>query len=156
MPTENKTANLQLNSWLGTDKPQRADFVSDNAIIDTVLGEHLADLTMHLSEADRTLLTAPFKVGVISGNGNTSKDHTLAFYPKLVFVFLRNSPLIEYDVTNSYTRCNSALVTSASGGTCGAELFLDTLTLSQSSAATNGRFFNLNKSGAQYVYIAFK
>ena len=156
MPTENKTANLQLNSWLGTDKPQRADFVSDNTIIDAALGEHLADLTMHLSEDDRTLLTAPFKVGVISGDGNTSKDHTLAFYPKLVFVFLRNSPLIEYDTTNNYTRCNSAIVTSASGGTSGASLFLNTLTLSQSSAATNNRFLNLNKSGGQYVYIAFK
>ena len=156
MPTENKTPNLQLNSWLGTDKPQRADFVSDNAIIDTVLGEHLADLTKHLSADDRALLTAPFKVGVISGNGNASKAHTLDFYPRIVFVFLRNSPFIEYDATNSYTRCNSAVVTSDGGGSCGAELFLDTLTLSQSSSATNGRFFNLNKSGSQYVYIAFK
>ena len=34
MPTENKTANLGLNSWLGTDKPQRADFVEDNRYSD--------------------------------------------------------------------------------------------------------------------------
>ena len=156
MPTENKTVNLQLNSWLGTDKPQRADFVSDNTIIDTVLGEHLSDLTMHLSEDDRTLLTAPFKVGVIAGDGNTSKDHTLDFYPRIVFVFLKNAPFVEFDATNGYTICNSAIVTSAGGSSCGADLFLDTLTLSQSTAASDGRFFNLNKNGAQYVYIAFK
>lgn len=156
MPTENKTTNLQLNSWLGTDKPQRADFVSDNTILDSVIGAHLADLTLHLSTDDRALLTNPFTVGVVAGDGNSSKDHTFEFYPRIVFVFLRNSPFVEYDATNGYTLCNSAIATSDGGCSCGADLFLDTLTLSQSTNASNGRFFNLNKSGAQYVYIAFK
>ena len=50
MPTENKTTNLSLNSWLATDKPKREDFVNDNNIIDTVLGTHIADTSLHITE----------------------------------------------------------------------------------------------------------
>ena len=98
------------------------------------------------------------KIGVISGNGNETKDHTLPFQPKAVFVFLRNSPFIEYDATNGVTKVNSVFVTADKGGSIGSELFLDILTLSQSQDATgtNGRFLNLNKSGAQYVYFALR
>lgn len=30
MSSSNKTANLQLNSWIGTDRPKMADYNSDN------------------------------------------------------------------------------------------------------------------------------
>lgn len=157
MPTENKTTNLGLNSWLGTDKPKRSDFVSDNTILDTVISNHLNDDTVHLTEEMKTLLENPFTIGVLSGNGEASKDHTLSFFPRCVLVFLRNAPFVEYDSSNGYTICNSAVVAAdGGGGTLGASLFLDTLTLSQSTSASNGRFINLNKSGAQYFYIAFK
>ena len=33
MSSTNKTDYLKLNSWLGTDRPQRIDFVDDNTII---------------------------------------------------------------------------------------------------------------------------
>ena len=32
MPTSNKTPELNLNNWLGTDKPMRSDFTEDNLI----------------------------------------------------------------------------------------------------------------------------
>ena len=150
MPTENKTANLGLNSWLGTDKPQRADFVEDNIIIDTAITNHLNDFDLHL-------LKNPFKIGVFAGNGSSSQDITFDFYPRIVFVFLRNAPFTEYDSSNGYTKVNAAVVAAnGGGGTIGASLFLDTLTVSQSTSASNGRFKNLNASGSQYFYIAFK
>lgn len=98
------------------------------------------------------------KVGVIIGDGNTMKDHTFDFYPRAVFVFLRNSPFIEYDATNAVTKVNSAFVTPSYGGSSGSSLFLQTLTLTQSQDASgvNGRFLNLNGSGKNYVYLAFK
>ncbi|MDF2984723.1 MAG: hypothetical protein K0R50_233 [Eubacterium sp.] len=37
MPSENKTANYELNRWQGNEYPKREDFNSDNAIIDTEL-----------------------------------------------------------------------------------------------------------------------
>lgn len=157
MPSTNKTANLGLNSWLGTDKPQRADFVEDNTIIDTVINNHLNDLDMHLSDDDKTLLKNPFEIGVLTGNGNSTQDHVLDFYPRLVFVFLRNAPFVKYDSTRNCMVCNSAVVAAdGGGGTSGAELFLDTLTLTQSTKVSNEKFINLNASGSMYFYIAFK
>ena len=35
MPSTNKTPNLQLNNWVGSDRPKREDFNSDNTKIDT-------------------------------------------------------------------------------------------------------------------------
>ena len=45
MPTNNKTSNLNLNSWLSTDKPKREDFVNDNIILDTAIGQHINNFT---------------------------------------------------------------------------------------------------------------
>ena len=110
-----------------------------------------------MAEETKTLLENPFTIGVISGNGESSKIHTLPFAPRCIFVFLRNSPFIEYSVANGYTLCNSALIAAnGGGGTYGASLSSNNLTLKQSTVANNNRFLNLNKNGAQYVYIAFK
>jgi len=38
MPSTNKTEFLGLNHWSGSDKPKREDFVGDNLIIDSALG----------------------------------------------------------------------------------------------------------------------
>ena len=157
MPTENKTTNLSLNNWLGTDKPQRSDFVEDNQILDEVIGNHLSNYTMHFSSSDRELLKNPFAIGGLAGDGNATCTHTFDFNPRCVFVFLKNAPFLEYDTENGYTVCNSAVVTtSRGGGTLGASLLLNELTLSQSTTAENRRFINLNKDGGQYFYIAFK
>ena len=157
MPTENKTANLGLNSWLGTDQPQRADFVADNTIIDTVVSSHLNDSNSHLSSSDRTLLKNPFKLGYYSGNGSESRTITFDFNPSVVFVFLKNKPLAEYDSNYEYTLCNSAVVAANGvGSTLGISLSSKTLTVSQSTSSSDGRFINLNKNGSQYFYIAFK
>lgn len=34
MPSSNKTTNLQLNKWIGSDKPKKDDFNSDNQKVD--------------------------------------------------------------------------------------------------------------------------
>ena len=41
MASSQFTTNLGLCNWLESDRPKRADFVSDNGIIDSVLGGHL-------------------------------------------------------------------------------------------------------------------
>lgn len=157
MPTENKTANLGLNSWLGTDKPQRADFVEDNTIIDTTITNHINDLEKHLSSSDRTLLKNPFVIGTYTGDGAASREIAFDFYPRFVLVFLRSAPFTEYDSSNGYTKANAAAVAAnGGGGTIGASLFLDTLTVSQSTSASDNKFENLNENGSTYFYIAFK
>lgn len=39
MPSTNKTTNLKLNKWSGSDKPKKDDFNADNQLIDTAYGQ---------------------------------------------------------------------------------------------------------------------
>lgn len=158
MPTSNKTANLNLNNWLETDKPKRIDFVENNNILDNVISTHLANTVLHLTSADRELLTAPFVTGIVSGTGEASHTHTLSITPKFVIFFLRSFFPVSYDATNGYTVCNGGIaLKSTMGSTPGLKLVGNSLTVTQSQGTvSNGVFFNLNKLSGQYLYIAFK
>ena len=158
MPTESKTPNLNLNSWTGTDKPKRADFVEDNTIIDNVLGLHIANTLIHMSAAEKELLNSTFAVGTLAGDGNSSCTHTLNFSPKFILVFARNKVPIEYNSTNNYYVYNFAIATQNTyGSTSGAALNGTQLTLQQTQTTpSDGIFINLNKYFQQYVYVAFK
>ncbi len=156
MPSSNKTTNLSLNNWESTDKPKMADFNSDNSIIDQVVGTHISDSSKHLSTADRTLLEDYVVKGSFTGTGSPNGNISLSFNPKAVFVYMKGKPFIEYDATNGYTLCNSALVT-ASGASAGISLSGKIITVSQSqSDATDGVFLNLYKNNTQYAYIALR
>ena len=66
MPSTNTTPNLGLNSWLSSDKPKRTDFVSDNTIIDTVLGTHISDSNLHLTSLQKDYVAEPYKIHIHS------------------------------------------------------------------------------------------
>lgn len=156
MPSTNKTTNLNLNSWISTDKPKMADFNSDNLILDSTVGTHINDASKHLSTSDRTLLENQVVSGNFTGTGSPNGTLTLDFTPKAVFVYLKGKPLTEYDAVNGYTICNAAFVT-ANGASAGISINNKTVTLSQSqSEATDGVFFNLYKSSTQYGYVALR
>lgn len=155
MPTNSKTPNLKLNQWESTDKPMRLDFVEDNAKIDAAVSAHIADAAAHLTDEEHQRLTEPFVVGLLAGSGEASAPQVLPFAPSLVLVYLRNSPLYSYH-GDGYVVCSCAVATtkSASGG---AALSGSTLTLSQTQGAPgDGVFYNLNKNGGQYQYVAFR
>lgn len=156
MPTNHKTPKLQLNSWLGTDKPMRSDFVEDNTLLDTLLGGHLEDSQLHLSQQDRTALSSPFVVELLGGTGDATRNHVLPFAPRFAMVFLRNAPFSHYDADSGCTVCNAAAVGSGvnSGG---AALSGTTLTLTQTQSTPDDRvFYNLNANGGQYACVAFR
>ena len=158
MPTSNKTTNLGLNNWLETDKPKRIDFIENNEILDTTIGTHLADTTLHMTDADRKLLSTPFVIGTLVGTGDATYEHTLSFEPKLVIVFLKSYPPILYNSTSQYTVCSSGIAfQGSSSATFGMNLVGSALTLNQTQGTpSNGFFVNLNKFGGQYMYVAFK
>ncbi len=158
MPTSNKTTKLNLNSWLSTDKPKREDFVSDNNIIDNILGSHIANEIMHLSTSDRESLANPFYFDILVGTGASSYTHTLDITPKFVLVYLKNKPLIKYDSNNSCTVCNCGIAVSGCGGTEGITLNENCLKLNQSQnyPAEGGTYINLNTNGGQYICIALR
>ena len=158
MPTNNKTPNLNLNSWIGTDKPKRQDFVNDNNIIDSVVGSHISNTLIHMSAAEKELLNSTFDVGTLAGDGNATCTHALDFIPKFVLIFAKGEVPIKYDTTNNYYVYNFAIATQNTyGSTQGATLNSAELTLQQTqSTPSDGIFINLNKYFKQYVYLAFK
>jgi hypothetical protein len=156
MPTNNKTS-LGLNSWVGTDKPKRSDFVDDNTLLDSLLTAHFNDNAKHLTENDRTLLTQAFASGIYVGNGQAQQDVTLPFEAHLVIVFALNKPAVLYRSSGGYYENNFAVI--GSGGAMGG-LSLTKAKLSvsedQAAPAAGGTKTNLNNSGSAYVYIAFR
>lgn len=158
MASTNKTNNLKLNSWIGTDKPQRTDFVSDNSILDKVIGQHLTDTDMHLTEDLLTRLYSDFEMGMVDGNGEEYVNDVFEFSPKFVVVYQHDAPWVSYDSTNGCMICNSGIVyRNGVGNTPGLGLSSNRLLRRQSlSTPNNGIYFNLNESGKRYVYIAFK
>lgn len=156
MPTNNKTS-LGLNSWLGTDKPKRSDFVEDNTLLDTLLTGHFNDASKHLSAEDRALLTQSFTAGSYLGNGLASQDITLPFAAKLVIVFFLGRPANLYRPSEGYNENNFAIA-SESGATPGVYLNQSKLTVCQTltTPPSGGTLYNLNSTGNGYIYIAFR
>lgn len=157
MPTNNKTANLGLNSWLGTDKPIREDFVSDNEKLDKVISDHLNDIDAHMTAERLELLNSSFVVGTYTGDGNSVKVISLDFHPRLAIVLYRGMPLVEYNAEGGYVVCNATILTSAGeGGSVGGNIATRSIRVSQTTTPNNGRVINLNKLDGIYVYIAIK
>ena len=156
MPTNNKTS-LGLNSWLGTDKPKRSDFVEDNTCLDSLLTAHFTDTSKHLSTADRTQLEQSYIIDTYTGNGLISQDITLPFEAKIVIVFFMCQPTDIYRLSAGYNENNFAIVTN-SGATMGIYLDKTILTVCQTLTipAAGGILNNFNRSGDSYVYVAFR
>lgn len=123
----------------------------------TLINDHIGNAEIHMSSDEKFRLKNPFKIGVFAGNGASTRDIVFDIYPRIVFVIKRNEPFTKYDSSNGYTLINAGIVAAnGGGGSAGLSLFLDTLTVSQSTSASDGEFINLNKYGEQYFYIAFK
>lgn len=154
MATSNYTTNLHLSAWTDSDKPKRADFVSDNAIIDAQLGGHIADSGIHVSSAEKAKLSEPFVSSVYAGSGESSRTISLGFTPSLVIVFKRNSPFVQYggSVNTVYAACSAY----SHGASAGISITTNGVTVTEQASAENGVRVSLNASGAQYTLIAFK
>lgn len=154
MATSNYTTNLHLSAWTENDRPKRADFVSDNQIIDTQLGGHLANMTMHLTADEKAKIGEAFICASYVGTGEASRTITLAFRPKMVFVFKRGVPFTVY--SGSVNNVNAACCFYGNGSSVGISITTSGVIVGQSQSAENGIKVCLNESGAQYSIIAFK
>lgn len=153
MASTNKTSNLRLNNWIESDCPKRIDFVSDNLIIDNVLGTHIGDEDIHLTPSEKSRVSAPYLITLNQGNGNSSGVYDPGFDPKIAFIFKVSTPFQTESSGN--TVMNSAIVTHK-GTTGGASLLNGVLTVRQSTSPENGVLYNLNENGANYVIIYFR
>lgn len=118
MASAQKTANLGLNLWQGADVPKMADFNSDNTLIDAAVGTHRANSAIHLSQADRALLTAPFATGSYVGNAAEERAVNVGFKPRAGVIFAADAFLCEYGRDINTTICGMGFLT-ATGGSIG-------------------------------------
>lgn len=153
MASTNKTPNLRLNRWLDSDRPKRMDFVSDNNIIDSVLGTHLNDSTSHLTPSEKDKVDEPFEICILYGTGESSTYLTLDFNPSFVMAFKMGSPACEY--AGSRNVINTAYA-SRIGTSLGISISNNQVTFYQGSVPDTNYYNNMNKDNAQYVVIAFK
>lgn len=154
MASSNYTTNLHLNAWTDSDRPKRADFVSDNSIIDTQLGGHILNSAIHLTASEKDKVDEPFVFRLYAGSGEAERTISLNFTPKFVMAFKRGVPPVEY--SNGVNTVNSAYASYGHGSTVGISLSSSGVTVSESSSAVNGIKVSLNESGSQYTMIAFK
>ncbi|MBQ9680457.1 MAG: hypothetical protein IJV48_07245 [Ruminococcus sp.] len=154
MATSQYTPNLHLNAWTDSDRPKRADFVSDNTIIDTQLGGHIADSAIHLNAEERAKLTEPFTFALYAGSGETTRTISLGFRPKFAIVFKRNVPPVVY--SGGVNIVNAGYACYGHGSSTGLSVTGTGVTVSEAAAATDGVRVSLNESGSQYTIVAFK
>ena len=154
MATSNYTANLHLSAWAETDRPKRADFVSDNNIIDTQLGGHIADTDIHLTAQEKAKISEPFVLNVYSGTGESSRTINLSFQPKIAIVFKRGVPFVTY--SSGVNSVNAAVGCYGHGCSEGISISSSGVVVTQSATATDGVKICLNENGSQYTIIAFK
>lgn len=102
MASTNKTTNYGLNQWIGSDIPKRADFNSDNSIIDSTLGTHILNKDIHITAAERTLWNTQCVVGFYLGTGSATREINVGYQPKVVIVYAVDKP-IGSNTTNSYS-----------------------------------------------------
>lgn len=153
MASTNHTPRLGLCQWASSDKPKRADFVSDNSIIDTALGGHIADTAIHLSAAEKEKLNESFVVRSYAGTGEPSRVITVDFQPKFALVYKKNAPPVSYSSGNIIV--NSAYAAYGFGGSQGLTVSSAGITVAQTSAS-GGVAVNLNENEEQYVAVIFK
>ncbi len=153
MSSTNRTTNLGLNQWLETDRPKRTDFVSDNVIIDNVLGGHVNDTARHLTADEKAYISQPFITMIAYGTGNENTVVHLDFAPSLVIASKIGAPPVK--VSGSVVYVNSGVAT-RQGASAGLRIEGNDIYLCESTQAENGVFLNLNENYSQYVLTIFR
>lgn len=155
MSSTNKTEYLGLNQWLGSDRPQRIDFVDDNSLIDEAIKLHHSNSSIHVTGDEKTKINQPFVIQSYGGTGTEALTVTLSISPQLVIIFSKGTPFLQTDSSGN-TIINACIVARSNGNSGGATLSGNTVTVQQSSVASSGVKYNLNKLNGQYCIVAFR
>lgn len=160
MSSTNKTEKLGLNSWIGSDKPKRIDFNTDNEIIDRAVSQHTEDTVAHINAEEREKWNNYMFTGMYYGDGSTKRTvkTTCPFEARIGFVFANSRPItitrFSESKNNNYFGIFGFLANSL-----GIKLNDDckSFTVNQSaSAMTANEYVNFNESGVAYHYVMFR
>ena len=154
MASSSFTTNLGLCDWAASDRPKRADFVSDNHIIDNALGGHIANTSAHLTAQEKTKALEPYVTMIYAGSGTDNRAVTTEFAPKLVMVYKKNAALTA--IENGAAVINSGVAAYGHGGSGGVSVSSTGFVVRQQSTASGGARYSLNEIDCQYVAVAFR
>ncbi len=155
MASTSYTKNLGLCAWNSTDRPKRMDFVQDNNIIDTKLGEHLSDSSIHVTAKEKEAIASPYKVITYVGDGKAQKTISLDSSYTYAIVFQKFYPPVEMDASgNAVTRF--AVVGRTFGSNADVMLKSESIVVVQGASVTQGMINNFNEEEGQYVMLLFK
>lgn len=155
MASSKKTDNLGLSYWELADVPRMADFVTDNLIVDSLLGDHINDDSIHLTPEDRERLGGSVESIIFAGDGASSKTVSLSKSPKMVQVFLKNKPYASWNAEKNCMVINSAFALQNGLSSGGASLTGNKLVLTENTAPSAGVMYNLNEQYGQYVVVSY-
>ncbi|MGN0531743.1 MAG: hypothetical protein ACI4IN_02995 [Eubacterium sp.] len=158
MSSTNKTDNLGLNQWVGTDRPKMQDFNQDNLLIDSAVTRHITDSEAHVTGADKTVWNKPYHIQVYTGDGSSTRSISIdaGFTPRWGIVFAASYPPGLTDFTNK-AHYNYFGFVSTDGGNPGLTLNGTTLKVTQSSTPVNvSEYRSYNTNGVGYVIILFR
>ena len=157
MPSTNKTTNLSLNQWVESDRPMRNDFNSDNTIIDSVVGTHVANSSIHVTADEKARIGTPYLTNMYAGTGEGTKSISLSEKVRFVVVYAEDMPLSVYDSTSGKTKSYAAVGYTTLGGSSGLAIGGSgkSITVYQGEDE-NGNKTCLNELGVQYKVVMFK
>ena len=149
-----RTAYLKALSELAAKDKNVYALISDNGIIDSVLGGHLNDSTAHLTQQEKDKALQPYTTMIYAGSGEATRTIQIGFRPSVTFVYKKNAPAAVYG--EGVNVVNSACCSYGDGATSGVSIASNGVTVTQQSTAQNGVRISLNETGCQYVVIALK
>lgn len=152
MASKFKTDNLQLNNWVGSDRPTRSDFVMDNSIIDSVLGSHVQSESMHLTSDEKQRVGSPYYFKIVQGTDEESRTITFDFEPQMVLMFPSDSPPVELVDGNLRINCCIAVRNYGSTRNC----YISSSGFKVFQKTEGSIISNFNNSDYQYVIVAFR
>ncbi len=158
LSSSEKTGNLHLSKWLGSDVPERLDFVADNVLIDAAVTSHRNNDDIHVTAVDKMKWNAPYYIDTYMGNGAASRTVTLTsgFDPSWGIIFPVNRVMGKTDFSNE-AHYNYFGFISTEGSTTGVDIDGRTLTVTQSAIPVSGNEYrNYNENGVTYIYILFR
>lgn len=159
MSSTNKTKNLKLNSWIGSDKPQRVDFNDDNEKIDAAFANHTQDEAVHIKEAERNKWNNYIYTDMYFGDGSITRviETDCPFDARFGLIFAASRPASV--VASTAKKVNYLAFFSPEASTSGVECDITGTILKVSNsthAAIQNEYINLNENGLTYFIVMFR
>lgn len=158
MSSTNKSENLKLNQWIGTDVPSRQDFCDDNRIIDQAVGGHITDYAKHVTTDEKYAWNNPYYMTTFYGDGTANRSIVLncSFSPSWGIIFAASKTPSVVNIEND-ANFNYFGIFSNRGSNSGLSISGKQFNIVQAASPVfSTEYRNYNEAGVSYVAIFFR